>query len=462
MISEKLKFILIFIFSLAFFHSSFSQVTPPKKEKPTTRILFIFDASQSMNGQWNSGNKMEIAKKMFDSLLDSLQTVENLELGLRIYGHQKPYPPGDCNDTRLEIPFGKFNVPRIKSKMETIQPTGTTPIAVSLREAANDFKYCTNCRNLIILITDGIESCEGDPCAISQELQKKGIIIKPFIIGVGLDEAAKKSFDCVGRFYDAATEESFKTVLKIVITQVLDETTSQVNLLDEYGKPTETNVPITFYDQISGKIKYNYVHTMNQKGNPDTLILDALTTYKIVVHSIPSVEADSVSLTVGKHNIIPINTPQGTLVIDPGSISNYKDLKCIIRKDGEAQTLNVQEIKTQQKYLIGMYDIEVLSLPRLLINDVEIKQSHTTNIQIPQPGILSVSFSSVGFAQLVTEDNGTLESIYDFNDNTSQENLQLLPGKYRIIYRPRSAKESIYTSEQSFTIDSGKSISIKF
>ena len=450
------------LFLLLLSNPIFSQKPSPlKKEKPTTRILFIFDASQSMIGQWNSGTKMDIAKKLFYNLLDSLNNIENLELGLRIYGHQKPYPPGDCNDTRLEIPFGKYNVARIKSKMETIQPTGTTPIANSLKEAGNDFKYCNNCRNLVILITDGIESCEGNPCEVSLELQKKGIFIKPFIIGVGLDADAKSSFECVGKYYDAATEESFKTVLKIVITQVLDETTCQVNLLDDYGKPTETNIPLIFYDRVSGKEKYGYVHTMNQKGNPDTLYLDALNTYKVVAHTIPPVEIDSVNLTPGKHNIIPLNTPQGSLVVDPGSMSEYKDLDCIIRQSGNSQTLNIQKIKASQKYLTGKYDIEVLSIPRLNINGVDIKQSHTTTVQIPLPGILSISFASVGYSQILKDNNGILESVYNFNENALQENLQLLPGKYKVIYRPKSAKETIYTQEQSFTIESGKSVSVK-
>lgn len=454
----QVSFFLFFFINVGF---SQNQVTTPVKEKPTTRILFIFDASNSMIAQWNSGTKMDIAKKLFINLLDSLTNVENLELALRIYGHQKAYPPGDCNDTRLEIPFGKFNVTRIKSKMEAIQPTGTTPIANSLREAANDFPPCPNCRNLIILITDGIESCEGDPCAVSLELQKKGIIIKPFIVGVGLDEAAKKSFDCVGKFYDASTEESFKTILRIIITQVLDETTCQVNLLDDYGKPTETNIPMTFYDQVSGKVKYNYVHTMNQRGNPDTLVLDALNTYRVVAHTIPSVETDSISLTMGTHNIIPLHTPQGSLLLDPGATSDYKDLKCIIRQADNNKTLNIQQIKSSQKYLTGKYDVEVLSIPRMLINGVEIKQNHTTTVQIPQPGILSISFASSGYAQILQDDNGTLKSIYVFNENTTQENLQLLPGKYKIVYKPKSAKETIYTIEKPLLIESGKSVAVK-
>jgi Ca-activated chloride channel family protein len=153
---------------------------------PLTRILFVFDASQSMYGRWQTGVKMEVAKKLLSNLLDSLARVDNLELALRCYGHQSKFPPQDCKDTKLEVPFGPNTAPKIKNRIQQLVPMGTTPIAYSLEKSANDFTPCNNCRNIIILITDGIEECSGDPCAVSAALQKNGIILKPFVIGVGL------------------------------------------------------------------------------------------------------------------------------------------------------------------------------------------------------------------------------------------------------------------------------------
>src|SRR4051812_33235832 len=75
-----------------------------------TRIEFLFDASQSMYGKWQTGAKIDVAKKLMNSLMDSLRYVPDLELALRVYGHQKPFPPQDCDDSRLEVPFGKGNI----------------------------------------------------------------------------------------------------------------------------------------------------------------------------------------------------------------------------------------------------------------------------------------------------------------------------------------------------------------
>ena len=104
-----------------------------------TRIEFLFDASQSMYGSWQSGKKIDVAKKLMAEMLDSLRHLENVELALRVYGHQKVFPPQDCDDTRLEVPFGKGNVSRIQEVLRNLNPKGTTPIALSLEACAGDF-----------------------------------------------------------------------------------------------------------------------------------------------------------------------------------------------------------------------------------------------------------------------------------------------------------------------------------
>ena len=83
--------------------------TAQNANPPLTRVLFIFDASQSMYAQWEGNSRMEIAKELLANMLDSLDDRNNLEVGLRCYGHQKPSPPQDCRDTRLEVKFGKNN-----------------------------------------------------------------------------------------------------------------------------------------------------------------------------------------------------------------------------------------------------------------------------------------------------------------------------------------------------------------
>ncbi|MBI9054277.1 MAG: VWA domain-containing protein [Bacteroidales bacterium] len=426
-------------------------------EPPTSRILFIFDASQSMYGSWESGKKISIARKYLISIVDSLEKVDNVQMALRVYGHQSPVPPQDCNDTKLEIPFSPDNASQIRQKLRYLVPKGTTPIANSLEMAANDFPECDNCRNIIILITDGIEACDGDPCQASLNLQKKGIVLKPFIIGIGLDPNFEESFECVGHVYNSPNEEKFKEVLEVVISRALNSTTAQVNLLDSKGMPSETNVNMTFFDHISGKVKYNFVHTINYYGNPDTLIIDPLITYDIVAHTIPAVRKENIKLTEGKHNMIGLNTPQGFLKVSNMGSNLHKNLKVIVRSDNKSETINIQKNNSTVKYLVGKYDLEILTLPRIYVEDVQVEQSTTTKIDIPRPGIANFSLSSGGFGSIYEETADTLKWIYNLNQTNLRQNLVIQPGNYRVVFRPKNTKQSIYTINKRFTIKSGSS-----
>jgi Ca-activated chloride channel family protein len=437
------------------------KIQEKEKPKPLTRILFVFDASQSMYGRWQSDIKINIAQKLLSNLLDSLVKVDNLQLALRVYGHQKNFPPQDCDDTKLEVPFSPGNIKRIKHVLKTLIPRGTTPIATSLEKSAEDFTPCENCRNIIVLITDGLEECNGDPCAVSGALQKKGIVLKPFIIGIGKD--FQTAFNCVGTYYDASNEEAFKKALNIVISQALNSTTAQVNLLDNQANATETNVNMTFYDHFSGQVKYNFVHTMNSKGLPDTLYIDPLMTYDVVVHSIPPVQVSEVQLSPGKHTVIPIESPQGMLNLKMGgNSSSVKNPSCIIRKKGDMSTINIQSFNITEKYIIGNYDLEVLCLPRLKINDVEILQSHTTTVEIPAPGIAVIQKSTNGYGSLYVLEDNQMRWIYNFRDTpTNSETIILQPGKYRAVFRSKFSDKAVYTVEKTFTIDSGGTANVR-
>jgi len=454
-ITNKKSILIFFILSILLTVEVFSQ----KKQEPVNRILFVFDASQSMLGRWQSGRKIDIAKQLLTNITDSLKDVKNLELGLRVYGHQRSFPPQDCDDTRLEINFIPSNVfaDRIKGKLSMIRAKGTTPIAKSLEEAAADFPL-DNSRNIVILITDGKEECGMDPCAVSRLFAKKGIILKPFVIGIGLDKSWKDNLDCVGTFFDAANERDFSNILNIVISHVVDNTTTQVNLLDSLGNPTETDVPLTFYDNFTDIVKYNFVHTMNSMGNPDTMIIDPVLKYKVIAHTIPPVESDIITIQPGKHTIIPLKTPQGKLKI---IINTKEDYQFIIRKKGERETINVQNINTTQKYLTGFYDIELLTLPRQYFNNIRINQNQLTKLQLPSTGLVNILLPANGYGGVYLNDGDILTEIYKFNGESNQYKLTLLPGKYTVIYRAKSSKKYIYTNEETFVIKSGKSQLIK-
>lgn len=446
--------------------SALSLRSMAQDEPPLTRILFIFDASNSMNGVWENKPKIDVATRLLSEALDSMATIENLQLALRVYGHDKYYQQGqDCDDTRLLVPFGYNTAGRIKSELYKLKPKGTTPIAATLEKAGRDFTRCPeeNCRNVIILITDGIEECNGDPCAVSLALQRKNIVLKPFVIGIGLDLEFRESFECMGTFYDASDEASFTSALRYVVTQALNNTTAQVNLLDANQNPTETNVAMSFYNEQSDELIYNFVHTMNSRGNPDTLIIDPVYQYRVVAHTIPPRQKDSVSITPGKHTIIGVPTPQGSLEFKMGGMLSPESekIKVIVREAGKMQTLNVQGFNDIQQYIVGNYDLEFLTLPRTYIENVEISQSHTTKVEIPQPGIATFSKLGHGYGSVYYVRGDELELVATLSLTKERETLSLMPGDYVAIFRPKQARESVFTVDRKFKVASGSSVAVK-
>ncbi len=456
---KHLACILLFIGYFAVF---FDVKAQNDDEPQLTRILFIFDGSNSMNGKWKRGkSKIEIARKIFSRLMDSLERVPNVELALRMYGHQSRVPPQDCNDTRLEVPFAPNNAHRIRTALHQMTPKGTTPIAHSLELCANDFPYCPDCRNIVILITDGIEACDGDPCAIALNLQRKGIILKPFVIGIGLDVEIIDALKCVGELYNATDEDNLFQVLEKVISQATVSTTAQVNLLDIYGNATETNVNMTFYDNFSGRVLHNYMHTMNRRGLPDTITLNPMIDYRIKVHTIPPVEIPKARIRAGIHNIITTDAPQGYLLIKDERGNKHRNYTVIVRESDEYRTLNVQTFDEKEKYIVGNYDLEVLTLPRIYLYGVNVKQSKTTVVDIPEPGIATVSMPAEGYASLYLKNKDDVRWILNINKIT-KTSLTLQPGKYMIVYRPEKAYKITHTKIRHFVIQSGHSVLVDF
>ena len=166
------------IFSLFLFTTAFGQTKVLQKVPEKTRILFLLDASGSMLEQWERPNqtRWSVAKSILIKLVDSLGLNNKLELGLRVYGHRSPQEIKNCKDTWLEVPFKPRSHTLIIQKLNEIKPKGVTPITYSLEQAANDFPTSAGYRNIVILITDGIESCGGDLCAMSAAMQKKRCI----------------------------------------------------------------------------------------------------------------------------------------------------------------------------------------------------------------------------------------------------------------------------------------------
>jgi Ca-activated chloride channel family protein len=415
-----------------------------------------------MNAEWGGKTRIELAKQHLNKSIEGLRGVPNLEIALRVYGHQSPITATfqDCNDTKLEVAFAANNIDKIKQRVQSIEAKGTTPIARSLEAAAADFPD-TLARNFIILITDGLEACDNDPCVIAKKLKDKGVKVTPFVIGLGMDLSYLEKFKCIGSYFDAETSESFNSTLQTVLKKALLNTTVQINLNDITKKPTETNVTMFLYEAGTKNLKYTFVHTINRYGNPDTLVISPEFKYDLVVNTIPMVEKKDITIQKHTHNTIKVDCPQGFIKVQCPTCSNgTKEIPVRIMQENIQQTLNVQNLNSTIKYLTGNYDIEILTLPRST-QKIKIQQSKTEVISIIAPGMFDFSFGAEYIAQvfLMKSDSNT-EWVLNIDDKSKKGQFQLQPGSYKLVYRLKSQKSSSYTGEKTFKIDSNRTTTI--
>lgn len=426
-----------------------------------TRILFVLDASNSMNASWGEQTRIQAAKELLAKAVDSLVGTPNLEIALRVYGHQSPITATyqDCNDTKLEVPFATDNFLKVKNKILTITAKGTTPIARSLEASATDFPDA-KARNIIILITDGLEACDNDPCVIAKKLHDQGVKVTPFVIGLGLDLSYLEQFKCIGSYSEAETKESFKSVLSSVIAKVLVNTTVQINLNNINGIPNETDVTLFLRDHTTQRLVYTFEHTLNRSGNPDTVVMDPKLTYDMVVNTTPPVFLNNISIVKNTHNTIKVDAPQGFLKLRFSNATRTYQINSRITLPSVNATLNNQNIGTTDKYIVGKYDLEIYTLPRIR-QLVDINQSSTTTIDIPAPGQLNYTSPKAIVGQIFVElENGSFEWVCNLDQTNTTGTWWLQPGAYKVVYRQKLLKSTTYTTEKQFRIQSNKTTAI--
>jgi Mg-chelatase subunit ChlD len=184
-------------------------------------VDIVVDASGSMWGQLGGRSKMSIAK---DILSDALQWLpEDLMLGLRVYGHQHGREEHNCQDSQLLVSFGPGSRERIRRAIPTFKPRGQTPLGYSLEQVAGDFGDFRGER-AVVLVTDGIESCGGDPVAAARALHERSDVTV-HVIGFGLgggedeDRASLRAIADAsgGKFLSAGSAEELRDALSVTV-----------------------------------------------------------------------------------------------------------------------------------------------------------------------------------------------------------------------------------------------------
>jgi FKBP-type peptidyl-prolyl cis-trans isomerase len=199
------------------------------EKQAATNVELILDASNSMWGQIQGEAKISIAKNVLEQIINGLP--DEMNVGLRLYGHR--YGLNDrraCQDTELNVPMGPIDKASLIDIIQKIQPKGKTPLVYSVLQAGNDFQNIQT--GSIILITDGVESCDGDIDSIAPALKKLGIDLKVHIVGFDIKEAeARTELEAIaksteGTYLDAKDSQELLSSLEQTLQiefEILDD-----------------------------------------------------------------------------------------------------------------------------------------------------------------------------------------------------------------------------------------------
>lgn len=236
-----------------------SAIVPAAAVAQETQTVLVLDGSNSMWGQIDGTAKIETAKIVLSDLVGDLSG--STRLGIVAYGHRSKT---DCNDIEVLSAIGADGTDAIRTKINGISPLGKTPIAAAIA-AAGAMLADTDGARSIVLVSDGIETCNGDPCAVSATLAGQNINTRVHVVGFDVGKEERTQLECIaeqgnGKYYDAANAGE----LEIALAEVKKETAAA-------PKPEPKSKVIFEDDFASSELNGAWAVT---NPNPDAFILE--------------------------------------------------------------------------------------------------------------------------------------------------------------------------------------------
>jgi Ca-activated chloride channel homolog len=238
------------------------------------RVILVLDASGSMRAKINGKTKMDIAKETVASVLNSWKPED--DLGLVVYGHREK---SSCADIETIMPPRPLSVGEFMSPIKALEPKGKTPMTDAVRKAAEALKY-TEQKGTVILVSDGVENCEADPCAVARELEKAGVGLTVHTVGFGLDDkTAVAQLKCMAEetggiavLADNADElqSAFKQTVEAKVEEpppppaqpvVTQDLTGHVIMAEGYELPKPFDAPVWVFSQMVNGAEGEYIST---------------------------------------------------------------------------------------------------------------------------------------------------------------------------------------------------------
>ncbi len=217
MVSLIIRLILLLFLSVSFVNNiSYAKSTG------YPQVMFIFDASGSMWGDAGGETKIDAARRVMSKVVPSLPP--EVKVGLAVYGHRRK---GDCKDIEIVIPPGSSNRDGIISYINKLSPKGKTPIADAISLVADRLKSFED-ETTIVLISDGEETCNADPCGVVKRLKESGIKFVLHVVGFAVNAQQRAQLECLakvggGNYFSAENAATLLSAMETVKEEVIQK-----------------------------------------------------------------------------------------------------------------------------------------------------------------------------------------------------------------------------------------------
>jgi len=433
-------------------------------------LVFILDASGSMWGQVEGKAKIVIAKETLTSLIRDLP--DDTRVGLVAYGHRSK---GDCNDVEELFPLGPLDKEKLIEKIQAINPKGKTPITLSVRMTAEKLKTVEG-ETTIILVSDGKETCEGDPCAMVKELKELGIKFVMNVIGFDVTEEERIQLECMakaggGRYFTAKTVGEFMMAAKEVVEDSQNFGILKITAIKN-GKLFDAKV---YYYRGGEKESFFNKTTHPESGEARLRVIPGIYDIKVVDYHTggePAVTIERIEVPQGETVERTADFSNGILKVT--SYMNGEPIGCpvdIYKPDGK-KLLNTWTQRGSRviELLPGTYDVKVTKVdipggnPVVWFRGVEIEPEQTMEKKADFPiGFLKVTATLDGKpfntpAQLYK--SGTTNNIGHWTSDNGSRTFPLVPGLYDV--KVVSIKDNKQFKEfKGIKIEAGKTEAIE-
>lgn len=436
-------------------HRKIADVQHSMDDPDQISVMILLDASNSMQQRWDGYRKYNVATDLLGSMMEYYyRRYPNIQFAVRLFGHQHDMQYDRCDDTELIVHWTDRDMLEVADNMRSKEPKGWSPIQYSLEQALKDFQGIRGDRKKLILISDGGETCQGDPCAIATLMMEQGIEVEPFVLGMSQHFSLEEDLGCVGHYRHVSNAQEFNVAIYDIMEDFFRKTTVQVYYTDAERSYFNSEINFSFENLTYRLEMTDYVHSLDESKRTDTMEVLSSGQYRLTTHTFPPLMLKDFELNHQEHNVITVDAQEGNLKIEAVDGRGFAYYDVIVRDAETGQTVNVQQVGENRRYLTGTYDVEITSRPSTIYKKVEIKPDQETVLKVRRSGSFLFENRMELFGTLYHISEGGYEEVFVFDGLLGRRRVDILSGKYQFVYRPKQGNQTETITEE-FSIKAG-------